>query len=250
MSSEAKAIVITPTLNERENIAPHIHDVFGAVPEASMLVVDDGSDDGTAEEVKGLRARFPRLHLLARSGRPSFAGSYRDGFEWAIEKGFSFLVSMDADRSHPADAIPMLLRAAEEADLVVGSRYVQGVSVRNWPLHRVLISALANRYARAVTSLPCSDLTSGFCLYRAQVARSALSGGLFSSGYACLIETKYRAWLAGARLDEVPYTFTERRLGTSKLSWTRLLEGIVAPWWCRLLIRADRARPGHEHSGE
>jgi dolichol-phosphate mannosyltransferase len=241
MGSEAEAIVITPTLNERENIASHIHDVFRAVPEISMLVVDDGSNDGTAEEVEGLRARFPRLHLLARSGLPSFAGSYRDGFEWAIGKGFGFLISMDADRSHPADAIPALLQAAEEADLVVGSRYVEGVSVRNWPLHRVLISALANRYARAVTSLPCSDLTSGFCLYRADVARSVLSGGLFSSGYACLIETKYRAWLAGARLNEVPYTFTERRVGSSKLTWKRLLEGIVAPWWCRLRIRTRRA---------
>ena len=250
MSSEAEAIVITPTLNERENIARHVHDVFEAVPEASMVVVDDGSDDGTAEEVRALCTRFPRLHLIARSGPPSFAGSYRDGFEWAIGKGFSFLVSMDADRSHPADAIPMFLRAAEEADLVVGSRYVQGVSVRNWPLHRVLISALANRYARAVTSLPCSDLTSGFCLYRAPIARSAFSGGLFSSGYACLIETKYRAWLAGARLDEVPYTFTERRSGTSKLTGKRLLEGIVAPWWCRLLIRGDGGRRKDENSRE
>jgi dolichol-phosphate mannosyltransferase len=248
MCSEADAIVITPTLNEREGIALHIHDVFQAVPEASMLIVDDSSQDGTADEVKALRAQFPRLHLIVRSGRPSFAGSYRDGFEWAIGKGFAFLVSMDADRSHPAEAIPALLRAADGTDLVVASRYVQGVSVRNWPLRRVLLSALANRYARAVTSLPCSDLTSGFCLYRAEAARSALSGGLFASGYACLIETKYRAWLAGARLDEVPYTFTERRLGSSKLSGRRLLEGIVAPWWCRLLIRTERARP--EHGGE
>ncbi len=184
MISEAAAIEITPTLNERENVALHIQDVFGAVPEASMLIVDDGSDDGTADVVRALGAQFPRLHLIAPNGQPSFAGSYRDGFEWAIDNGFSFLVSMDADRSHPADAIPTPLRAAADADLVVGSRYVQGVSVRNWPLHRVLISALANRYARAVTSLPCSDLTSGFCLYRAQGARSALSGGLFSSGYA------------------------------------------------------------------
>lgn len=240
MCSEADAIVITPTLNEQEGIALHIHDVFQAVPEASMLIIDDGSQDGTADEVKALQAQFPRLHLIVRSGRPSFAGSYRDGFEWAIGKGFAFLVSMDADRSHPAEAIPKLLGAADGADLVVASRYVQGVSVRNWPLRRVLLSALANRYARAVTSLPCSDLTSGFCLYRAEAARSAVSGGLFASGYACLIETKYRAWLAGARLDEVPYTFTERRLGSSKLSGRRLLEGLVAPWWCRLLIRAER----------
>jgi dolichol-phosphate mannosyltransferase len=248
MRSEATAIVITPTLNERENIALHIHDVFQAVPEVSMLIVDDSSQDGTADEVRALRAQFPRLHLIVRSRRPSFAGSYRDGFEWAIEKGFGFLVSMDADRSHPPDTIPALLRAADGADLVVASRYVHGVSVRNWPLRRVLLSALANRYARAVTSLPCSDLTSGFCLYRAEVARSVVSGGLFASGYACLIETKYRAWRAGARLEEVPYTFTERRMGSSKLSGRRLLEGIVAPWWCRLRIRADRARP--EHGGE
>src|SRR5687768_14115231 len=123
MRSQAETIVITPTWNEREGIAAHVDDVFQAVPEASMLVVDDDSDDGTPDEVERLRGRFPRLHLLGRRGPRSFAGSYRDGFEWAIGKGFRYLVSMDADRSHPADAIPALLRAAEEADLVVGSRY-------------------------------------------------------------------------------------------------------------------------------
>jgi dolichol-phosphate mannosyltransferase len=249
MNVEATAIVITPTLNERESIAAHVQDVFRAVPEASMLIVDDGSDDGTPEEVESLRARFPRLHLLVRKGRRSFAESYRDGFEWAIGRGFFYLVSIDADRSHPADVIPALLQAAEEADLVVGSRYVQGVSVRNWPLRRVLLSVLANRYARAVTSLPCSDLTSGFCLYRVHVARSILSGRLFASGFAGLIETKFRAWSSGARLAEVPYTFTERRVGNSKLSGKRLLEGITTPWFCRLLIRSDRSRPAGEANG-
>jgi dolichol-phosphate mannosyltransferase len=154
---------------------------------------------------------------------------------------------MDADRSHPATAIPALLRAAESSDLVVASRYVRGVSVRNWPLRRVLLSAMANAYARVVTSLPCSDLTSGFCLYRAETVRDAVAGNLFTSGYAFLIEMKYRAWRAGARLYEVPYTFVERRLGTSKMSGRRLLEGIVAPILCRVLLgRPDaevRSRP-------
>ena len=140
-----------------------------------------------------------------------------------------------------------LLRAAEVSDLVVASRYVQGVSVRNWPLRRVLLSAMANRYARLVTSLPCSDLTSGFCLYRAEILRDAVAGNLFTSGYAFLIEMKYRAWRAGARLHEVPYTFVERRLGTSKMSGRRLLEGIVAPILCRAFLgRPDadvRSRP-------
>jgi dolichol-phosphate mannosyltransferase len=237
MEPEAGAVVVTPTLNERENIAAHVRDVFQAAPRISMLVVDDGSRDGTVEEVEALRNdRYPRLHLLARNEQPSFAGSYRDGFEWALAKGFHLLVSMDADRSHPASTIPALLRAGETADLVVASRYVQGVSVRNWPLHRVLLSALANRYARAVTSLPCSDLTSGFCLYRASIVRDVVAENLLTSGYASLIEMKYRAWRAGARLHEVPYTFVERRVGSSKMSVKRLIEGIAAPILCRVTL--------------
>jgi dolichol-phosphate mannosyltransferase len=246
--SELQTVVITPTLNERENIALHVRDVFQAVPQASMLVVDDGSRDGTVDEIEALKsARYPRLHLLARKDPPSFAASYRDGFHWALRNDFRFLISMDADRSHPATTIPALLRAVETSDLVVASRYVRGISVRNWPLRRVLLSAMANSYARVVTSLPCSDLTSGFCLYRAEIVRDALAGNLFASGYAFLIEMKYRAWRAGARLHEVPYTFVERRLGTSKMSGRRLLEGIIAPFLCRVLLgRPDaevRSRP-------
>lgn len=218
-----------------------------------MLVVDDGSHDGTVEQVAHLRRQFPRLELLARGGPPSFAGSYRDGYLWAVANGFDFLVSMDADRSHPASTIPALVRAGETAELVVASRYVQGVSVRNWPLHRVLLSAMANRYARAVTSLPCSDLTSGFCMYRASIVREVVAGTFFTSGYAFLIEMKYRAWRAGARLHEVPYTFVERRVGTSKMSVRRLLEGVVAPILCRVTLgrpaREIRKRqPGRDES--
>lgn len=241
MESEAETVVITPTLNERENIGLHVRDVFAAVPQASMLVVDDGSRDGTVDEIEALKSTHPRLHLLARKDPPSFAASYRDGIQWALRNDFRYLISMDADRSHPATTIPALLRAAEASDLVVASRYVHGVSVRNWPLRRVLLSAMANAYARSVTSLPCSDLTSGFCLYRAEIARDILAGNLFASGYAFLIEMKYRAWRAGARLYEVPYTFVERRLGTSKMSGRRLLEGIAAPFLCRVLLGRPNA---------
>jgi dolichol-phosphate mannosyltransferase len=247
---ESEAIVITPTLNERENIALHVRDVFQAVPQVSMLVVDDGSRDGTVEEVEALRGgRYPRLHLLERKGSPSFAASYRDGIQWALQNDFRLLISMDADRSHPATTIPALLRAAQASDLVVASRYVSGVSVRNWPLRRVLLSAMANTYARVVTSLPCSDLTSGFCLYRAEFVRDAVAGNLFTSGYAFLIEMKYRAWRAGARLHEVPYTFVERRLGTSKMSGRRLLEGIVAPILCRVLLGRPDAEVRNRPTG-
>jgi dolichol-phosphate mannosyltransferase len=252
MESAAGAIVVTPTLNERENIGAHVRDVFETAPDISMLVVDDGSRDGTPEEVEGLRAsRHPRLHLLERKGQPSFGGSYRDGFAWAIEKGFDLLLTMDADRSHPASAISAMIRAAGDADLVVASRYVQGISVRNWPLRRVLLSVIANRYARSITSLPCSDLTSGFCLYRAAIARRVIAGASFASGYASLIETKYLAWLAGARIHEVPYTFVERRAGTSKMSGKRLLEGVAAPLFCRVVLgRPSRdireTPPGHD----
>lgn len=251
MQSKANAIVITPTLNERENIGQHVHDVFEAVSGISMLVVDDGSGDGTAGEVERLRRGNPRLHLLVREGKPSFGASYRDGFRWALDQGFDLLISMDADRSHPASTIPELVEAAETADVVVASRYVQGVSVRNWPLRRVLLSAVANGYARAITSIPCSDLTSGFCLYRAPSARTVVEGALFASGYASLIEMKYRAWRAGARIREVPYTFVERRVGTSKMSGRRLLEGVVAPVFCRLALgRPSRAVRNRDFAGD
>lgn len=254
-----EALVVTPTLNEAAGIEEHVQDVFRAAPEISMLVVDDASDDGTAARVESLAQRFPRLFLVARTGTRSFAGSYRDGFNWAVMRGFSAVISMDADRSHPAEAIPELLRAAEGADLVVASRYLRGVSVRNWPLRRVILSAIANSYARAVTSLDCSDLTSGFCLYRRELLENALLRGAFSSGYAFLIEMKYRAWRAGARIEEVPYTFVERRLGSSKMSSRRLLEGVIAPIWCRLALgrpsreirqRADSAAAGTRRQGK
>ncbi len=229
-------LVVTPTLDEIENIERFAEELFETAPGVSLLVVDDQSTDGTPERVEQMAASHPRLHLLRRSAPPSFAGSHRDGLLWGVEHGFRFLVTMDADRSHSARHVAILRAAAENADLVVGSRYLYGVSVMNWPLRRVLLSACANRYARTLSSLGLSDLTSGFCLFRAELIQALDLRTLFSSGYASLIEVKYRAWLSGARIHEVPYTFVERRSGESKLHWKRILEGVFAPLVCRVKL--------------
>ena len=240
MSFEEKVLVVTPTWNEEESVEQHLRDIFRELPGISVLVVDDSSTDRTPAIVNALRSEFARLHLIERKGPRNFVRSYCEGLGWGVERGYEALVSMDADRSHPAEAIEALLEAGRDADLVVASRYLQGVSVRNWPLRRVLLSALANRYARFLTTVPCTDMTSGFCLYRASLLKDVLQNSLFSSGYAFQIEMKYRAWLAGATLREVAYTFVERRSGDSKLNWRRILEGTAAPLWCRLRVRRPR----------
>ena len=147
-SVSRETLIVSPTFREAETIADHVEAVFRILPETSLLVVDDDSPDGTADAVDSLRARYPRLHLIRRRPPRSFTGSYKDGIAWAMEKGFSRVVSMDADGSHAADFLPLLLDMSHDADVVVGSRYLYGVSVLNWPLRRVLLSAFANIYAR------------------------------------------------------------------------------------------------------
>lgn len=235
--------VVTPTFLERATIAGHAEAVFGSLPGTSLLVVDDASPDGTADAVEALRPRHERLHLIRRAGPRSFAGSYQDGIAWALAHGFSRVVSMDADGSHAALFLPLIVDLSAEADLVVGSRYLFGVSVLNWPLRRVLLSAFANIYARLVTGVPCYDLTSGFCCYRAETLRSIDMPGLRASGYAYQIEMKYRIWRSGARIAETNILFLERLAGTSKISSARITEGLLHPWWCRFVLGRGSVPP-------
>jgi dolichol-phosphate mannosyltransferase len=238
-----ETVVVSPTFCEAETITDHVADVFRVLPEATLLVVDDESQDGTADAVDALRARHPRLHLLRRKPPRSFTGSYKDGISWAVERGFSRVVSMDADGSHAPDFLPLLLDMSHDADLVVGSRYLYGVSVLNWPLRRVLLSAFASIYARLITGVPCDDLTSGFCCYRVDVLQRIGYRDIRSSGYAYQIEMKYRIWRASGQLAETNILFVERRKGTSKISSGRVLEGVARPFWCRLFLPGRPADP-------
>jgi dolichol-phosphate mannosyltransferase len=239
----ARTVVVTPTYLERDTVEAHVRAVSRALPGASILLVDDASPDGTADAAEALRADFPHLSVLRRPGPRSFAGSYRDGIAWALERGFSRVVSMDADGSHPAVFLPLLLDLSAEVDVAIGSRYLFGVSVLNWPLRRVLLSAFGNIYARWVTGVACWDLTSGFCCYRADALRAIDLPALRASGYAFQIEMKYRVWRAGLRLGETSILFVERLAGFSKISSARISEGLLHPWWCRMALGRPEAPP-------
>jgi dolichol-phosphate mannosyltransferase len=232
-------LVVVPTYNERENLPLLVEGVL-AHEGFRMLVVDDGSPDGTGAVADALSAQHPgRIEVMHRTGRRGLGRSYIDGLRKAIGMSDVDLVcQMDADLSHNPEYLPALAAAAATADVVIGSRYLNGVSVVNWPLHRIVLSTFANRYIRAVTQLSASDCTSGFrCWRRESLSRLPLDS-MVSDGYAFLVEMLFDAARLGCRLAEVPIIFVERRQGQSKLSSTVILESIVMPW--RLKLRASR----------
>lgn len=217
----ADSIVIIPTYNEKENIENIIRAVFGLEKEFHILVIDDGSPDGTATIVKRLQEEFPaRLHLIERKGKLGLGTAYITGFRWCIEHGYDFIFEMDADFSHnPAD-LPRLYEACatEGYDMAIGSRYVSGVNVVNWPMGRVLMSYFASKYVRLVTGLKIHDTTAGFVCYRREVLETISLDKIRFKGYAFQIEMKFTAYKCGFRIKEVPVIFINRTLGTSKMS--------------------------------
>jgi dolichol-phosphate mannosyltransferase len=233
-------LVVTPTYNERENLpllAAGVlrHDGF------RLLVVDDGSPDGTGAIADRLAQDHPgRVHVLHRTGPRGLGRSYVDGLLHAISEGRAdFICQMDCDLSHDPAALPSLVNTAADHDLVIGSRYMNGgVSVVNWPLHRILLSAFGNRYIRLVTNLSASDCTSGYRCWRREALARLPIATMVSDGYAFLVEMLFEAQRRGLRIGEAPIIFVERRLGTSKLSSNVLLESLIMPW--RLVFRARR----------
>jgi dolichol-phosphate mannosyltransferase len=239
LESLMNVLVVVPTYNERENLPVLVRGVL-AHPGFRMLVVDDGSPDGTGEIADALAAEYPgRVEVMHRTGRRGLGRSYIDGLRKAIGMPEVDLVcQMDADLSHNPEYLPALTAAAASADVVIGSRYLNGVSVVNWPLHRIFLSTFANRYIRAVTRLSATDCTSGFrCWRREALARLPLDS-MVSDGYAFLVEMLFDAARLGCRFAEVPIIFVERRQGQSKLSSGVIMESIVMPW--RLKLRAGR----------
>ncbi len=215
-----RKLVIIPTYNERENISAMIDKVF-SLPEAfDLLVIDDGSPDGTAAIVRSRQAEFPeRLHLLERAGKLGLGTAYLAGFRWALARDYDCVCEMDCDFSHnPDDLVRLSRKAAEGYDVVVGSRYVKGVNVVNWPMSRLLISYFASCYVRIVTRMPLHDSTAGFVCYSRRALETIDLNAVRMNGYGFQIEMKYTAWRLGMRITEVPIIFVERREGTSKMS--------------------------------
>ncbi len=232
-------LVVVPTYNERDNLPLLVRGVLGR-PGYRMLIVDDGSPDGTGAVADSLSAEYPgRIEVMHRTGLRGLGRSYIDGLRHALtQPGVDLICQMDADLSHDPAYLPALIDAAATADVVVGSRYMNGVSVVNWPLHRLFLSTFANRYIRAVTGLSASDCTSGFrCWRRDALARLPLDR-MVSDGYAFLVEMLFDAMGVGCRIAEVPIIFVERRQGQSKLSSSVMLESMFMPW--RLKLRGAR----------
>ena len=240
-----RALVIIPTFQEAENIGDVLGQVREAVPDAEVLVVDDGSPDGTADLADAFAEEHGGVSVMRRPGKAGLGSAYRDGFAWGLERGYQVLVEMDADLSHNPGSLPRLLApTAEGADLVIGSRYVDGGAVPNWPAHRLLLSKWGNRYARFALGLPVNDATAGFRAYRATTLRAIDLGEVAADGYAFQIEMAYAVWRAGLEVVEVPIAFTDRVRGTSKMSWRIVAEAMfLVTWWGlrdRLLARRSR----------
>lgn len=230
-------LVITPTYNEKENIEKIIRKVFSLEREFDMLIVDDGSPDGTADIVKGLMKEFPdRLFIEERKGKLGLGTAYIHGFKWALERDYQYMTEMDADFSHNPDDLPKLHDACvnDGADVAVGSRYCNGVSVVNWPMGRILMSYYASAYVRMITRLKVRDTTAGFICYSRAFLAALNFENIRFIGYAFQIEMKYTAWKLGFKVVEVPIIFIDRTEGTSKMSSSIFKEAIFGVMSLRL----------------
>jgi dolichol-phosphate mannosyltransferase len=227
-------LVVVPTYNERDNL-PELVRTLVAQPATRVMVVDDNSPDGTGALADQLAKDFPgRVEVIHRTGRRGLGRSYIEGLQIALKSDAEFICQMDADWSHDPKYLPAMVEACRNADVVIGSRYLNGVSVVNWPLRRIVLSAFANRYIRAITGLRARDCTSGYrCWRREMLARLPLAS-MVSDGYAFLVEMLFEAHRRSARIAEVPIIFVERREGVSKLSGSVIMESGVTPWRLRL----------------
>jgi dolichol-phosphate mannosyltransferase len=229
-----RALVIVPTYNERFNIARLIPAILAQDPSLEVLVVDDGSPDGTGAIVDGIAANNSRVHVIHRAAKLGLGTAYIAGFRWALERKYDLVFEMDADFSHNPERLPEFLEAIRESDVVLGSRYQNGhVNVVNWPMSRLFLSYAANIYARFVTGLPIFDTTGGFKCFRRNVLESIDLTSVKSNGYAFQIEMSYRAWKRGFQLFEIPIIFVDRTEGVSKMSKKIVREAIWMVWRLR-----------------
>ena len=228
-------LVILPTYNESENLPRIVPQILAQDPRLDVLVVDDGSPDGTGDLADGLAAANPRVHVLHREHKAGLGRAYLAGFAWALEAGYDRMFEIDADFSHDPKFLLDLIAAVDAgADLAIGSRYKTGVNVINWPMSRLLLSYFANVYARLVTGMPLTDATAGFKCFRRSVLKAIPLQEVKSNGYAFQIEMNFRVWRKKFRLVEVPIVFTDRVEGRSKMNRKIVREGVWVVWWLRL----------------
>jgi dolichol-phosphate mannosyltransferase len=232
--SEPRGLVCVPTYNERENLPQIVPRILATDPRLDVLVIDDGSPDGTGQLADGMAAREPRVHVLHRTAKQGLGRAYLAGFAWALERDYAWVMEMDADFSHDPKYLLDLLTAVEQADLVLGSRYARGVNVINWPMSRLLLSWFANKYVRWITGLPLTDATGGFKCFRREVLEALRLDRVRSNGYAFQIEMSFRAWKQGFRLAEIPIVFVDRVEGESKMNQRIVREAVWMVWWLRI----------------
>jgi dolichol-phosphate mannosyltransferase len=226
----AKALVIIPTYNEAQNAENIIREVLSQSEMIDILIVDDNSPDGTADIVKKKMETNPRIHIIQREKKLGLGTAYVAGFKYAIENKFDFVFEMDADFSHNPKEIPIMLGKMDECDVLIGSRYIKGVNVVNWPMKRLLLSYCANIYTRVITGMPIHDATAGFKCYKRKVLESIDLDSIRSNGYAFQIETNFLAWKKGFKLKEMPIVFVDRRVGVSKMNKKIVYEAVFMVW--------------------
>jgi dolichol-phosphate mannosyltransferase len=232
--SEDRILIIIPTYNEIENIEKLIKDIISFDENIDILVVDDNSPDGTGNLVKELKNNYKNLFLVEREGKLGLGTAYVAGFKFALQNGYHLIFEMDADFSHDPKEIPNFITAIKEADLVVGSRYISGVNVVNWPLRRLMLSYFANRYTSIVTGLPLCDSTGGYKCFRREVLESLNLDEIHSGGYSFQIEISFKAWKKGFRIKEIPIIFIDRAVGKSKMSRAIIREAVWMVWKLKL----------------
>ncbi|GAB4291661.1 MAG: polyprenol monophosphomannose synthase [Ignavibacteriaceae bacterium] len=229
-----KTLIIIPTYNEYENISKLLPDILSRYPEINILVVDDNSPDGTSALVEELSEKDQRIHLLKRPGKMGLGTAYIAGFKYALERDYELIFEMDADYSHDPKEIKNFLTAIQQFDLILGSRYKNGVNVVNWPMRRLLLSYFANIYTRVITGMPVCDATGGFKCFRRKVLESIDLDSVKSNGYAFQIEMTYKAWKKKFSVGEIPIIFIDRTAGKSKMSKKIVREAIFMVWKLRL----------------
>ena len=230
-----KALVIIPTYNERENLTELLRLIFALGLQLEVLIVDDNSPDGTGALADQMAAADPRVHVLHRAGKMGLGSAYVAGFRYALERDYEAIFEMDADFSHNPESLPVFLQELENADLVLGSRYLHGVTVVNWPLSRLILSYAANVYSRVITGMNIKDATGGYKCFRRQVLESIDLSRVKSDGYGFQIEINFKAYRKGFRIKEIPILFVDRRAGESKMSRKIVWEAAYMVWRLRIL---------------
>jgi len=230
-----KTLIIIPTYNEKDNIEKLLSIVLGLSPEIEILVVDDGSPDRTGDIVLSKQENEPRIHLIRRPRKMGLGSAYVTGFRYALQRDFDLIMEMDADFSHNPQDVPRLIYAAEKYDLVIGSRYCNGINIVNWPIRRLLLSYFASKYVRIITKMPVKDPTGGFKCFNRKVLEAMDLDKILSDGYAFQVEMNFRVWVKGFKIKEVPIIFTERTNGVSKMSRQIAWEAAWMVWRLQIM---------------